>query len=284
MQVNADGMFRYASSKWFHVALQQLAATGIHGVAVDVWVSCAQLGALPLGRLARCSPIHPHARTNVRPRNPPPHPLPPLPRAQWGAVERKPRRYDWSGYRQLFELARALGLRLQCVMSFHACGGNVGDNAQIPLPAWVLKVRRVMRRAGGAAAKSSLAGSRGPPPSALPPRTLACLSCMCVQVGESDPDIFYTDRPRDLSSGQVRWSPTPPLPARPFTSPGLHACMGLGAAPSSPQIITHTISPACAPPPPYTQRNREYVTLFADEEAGLLRGRSPIQCYTEFMR
>lgn len=30
--------------------------------------------------------------------------------------------------------------RLQVVMSFHACGGNVGDNAQIPLPRWVLQV------------------------------------------------------------------------------------------------------------------------------------------------
>jgi len=29
---------------------------------------------------------------------------------------------------------------LQVVMSFHACGGNVGDNAQIPLPQWVLQV------------------------------------------------------------------------------------------------------------------------------------------------
>lgn len=27
-------------------------------------------------------------------------------------------------------------------MSFHACGGNVGDNAQIPLPQWVLQVGR----------------------------------------------------------------------------------------------------------------------------------------------
>lgn len=55
-------------------------------------------------------------------------------------MERKPRRYDWSGYKQLFRLVRALGLKLQVVMSFHACGGNVGDNAQIPLPQWVLQV------------------------------------------------------------------------------------------------------------------------------------------------
>ena len=153
---------------------------------------------------------------------------------QWGAVERRPRRYDWAGYKQLFALVRALGLKLQVgivamcvlatiqsgavsqlfalvrapglthaawclpelaaallaramlivrspvhasasvaipsgghevprvpqclssctkqscffffclcqvVMSFHACGGNVGDNAQIPLPQWVLQVR-----------------------------------------------------------------------------------------------------------------------------------------------
>ena len=32
---------------------------------------------------------------------------------QWGAVERKPRRYDWSGYRQPFNLIKALGLKIQ---------------------------------------------------------------------------------------------------------------------------------------------------------------------------
>ncbi len=56
-------------------------------------------------------------------------------------MERHPRRYDWSGYRQLFELVRSAGLRLQVVLSFHACGGNVGDSAQVPLPRWVLKAR-----------------------------------------------------------------------------------------------------------------------------------------------
>lgn len=51
----------------------------------------------------------------------PPHILPPAclhicclpPMPQWGAVERRPRRYDWAGYRQLFALVRALGLKLQ---------------------------------------------------------------------------------------------------------------------------------------------------------------------------
>lgn len=59
---------------------------------------------------------------------------------QWGAVERQPGVYDWSGYQQLFDMVKTQGLRIQAVMSFHACGGNVGDYAQVPLPEWVLKV------------------------------------------------------------------------------------------------------------------------------------------------
>lgn len=37
-------------------------------------------------------------------------------------------------------MVRGVGLKLQVVLSFHACGGNVGDLAQVPLPAWVLEV------------------------------------------------------------------------------------------------------------------------------------------------
>lgn len=46
-QVNADGVFRYAQSKWFSAALQRLASTGIRGVAVDVWVGGRQWTSLP---------------------------------------------------------------------------------------------------------------------------------------------------------------------------------------------------------------------------------------------
>ena len=59
---------------------------------------------------------------------------------QWGIAEPAPRRYNWSGYRQLFQLVQDHGLKVQAVMSFHACGGNVGDSTHIPLPSWVLKV------------------------------------------------------------------------------------------------------------------------------------------------
>ncbi|KAK9867944.1 hypothetical protein WJX84_010292 [Apatococcus fuscideae] len=110
----------------------------------------------------------------------------------WGAVERQPKRYDWAGYRQLFDLVKSLGLKIQVVMSFHACGGNVGDSAQVPLPKWVL------------------------------------------QAGDHDPDLFFMDRPRE------RWEPS--------------------------------------------QRNREYLSFFADEAPRALKGRQPIQCYTDFMR
>lgn len=60
---------------------------------------------------------------------------------QWGAVERQPQRYDWAGYRQLFDLVKSLGLKIQVVMSFHACGGNVGDSAQV---VWTIAESQVL--------------------------------------------------------------------------------------------------------------------------------------------
>ncbi|KAE9600696.1 hypothetical protein Lal_00045888 [Lupinus albus] len=71
----------------------------------------------------------------------------------WGIVEAKgPQKYDWSAYRALFQLVQECRLKLQCIMSFHQCGGNVGDSVVIPLPHWIL------------------------------------------QIGDSNPDIFYTSR------------------------------------------------------------------------------------------
>ncbi|KAM7275429.1 hypothetical protein ACFE04_017295 [Oxalis oulophora] len=48
----------------------------------------------------------------------------------WGIVESKgPKQYDWSAYRSLFELVQQCDLKLQAIMSFHKCGGNIGDIA-----------------------------------------------------------------------------------------------------------------------------------------------------------
>lgn len=58
----------------------------------------------------------------------------------WGLVEKDgPRNYNWSGYKELIDMVSKHGLKLQAVMSFHQCGGNVGDTCNIPLPRWALE-------------------------------------------------------------------------------------------------------------------------------------------------
>ena len=58
----------------------------------------------------------------------------------WGLVERdQPGHYNWGGYSDLLEMAKRHGLKVQAVMSFHQCGGNVGDSVSIPLPKWVVE-------------------------------------------------------------------------------------------------------------------------------------------------
>ncbi|KAM7511987.1 hypothetical protein LguiB_010862 [Lonicera macranthoides] len=59
----------------------------------------------------------------------------------WGIVEaHAPQQYNWNGYKRLFQIVRELDLKLQVVMSFHECGGNVGDDVHIPLPGWVTEI------------------------------------------------------------------------------------------------------------------------------------------------
>jgi Glycosyl hydrolase family 14 len=57
----------------------------------------------------------------------------------WGLCEQSPGVYDFSPYRTLVCQCKDLGLLVQATMSFHACGGNVGDTVNIPLPDWVLQ-------------------------------------------------------------------------------------------------------------------------------------------------
>ncbi|KAF8379160.1 hypothetical protein HHK36_028589 [Tetracentron sinense] len=60
--------------------------------------------------------------------------------AWWGLVEKDgPLKYNWEGYAELVLMVQKHGLKLQVVMSFHQCGGNVGDSCSIPLPPWVLE-------------------------------------------------------------------------------------------------------------------------------------------------
>ena len=58
----------------------------------------------------------------------------------WGIVERDgPEMYDWTAYLELLDLVQRAGLKLNAVMSFHACGANVGDYFKVTLPPWVLE-------------------------------------------------------------------------------------------------------------------------------------------------
>ncbi|KAM0916469.1 hypothetical protein ACQ4PT_010183 [Festuca glaucescens] len=56
----------------------------------------------------------------------------------WGISESEgPGQYNFAGYIELMEMAKKAGLKVQAVMSFHQCGGNVGDSVNIPLPRWI---------------------------------------------------------------------------------------------------------------------------------------------------
>ncbi|KAM2726283.1 beta-amylase 3, chloroplastic-like [Malus sylvestris] len=58
----------------------------------------------------------------------------------WGLVEVDgPSKYNWEGYAELVQMVQKHGMKIQVVMSFHQCGGNVGDSCSIPLPPWVLE-------------------------------------------------------------------------------------------------------------------------------------------------
>lgn len=51
--------------------------------------------------------------------------------AWWGLVEKDgPLKYNWEGYAELVAMVQKHGLKLQVVMSFHQCGGNVGDSCK----------------------------------------------------------------------------------------------------------------------------------------------------------
>lgn len=64
----------------------------------------------------------------------------------WGIVEKTPKTYNFKPYLRLAQLCQQNGLKLQCVMSFHQCGGNVGDDCNIPIPSWAKNNANVFYR------------------------------------------------------------------------------------------------------------------------------------------
>jgi beta-amylase len=56
----------------------------------------------------------------------------------WGAIEREgDQRFDWRWVDKAFQQILDAGLQLRPVLAFHACGTNVGDACQVPLPPWL---------------------------------------------------------------------------------------------------------------------------------------------------
>lgn len=58
----------------------------------------------------------------------------------WGVVEgAKDNKFNWSYYDKIFSIIKAHNFKIVPIFSFHQCGGNVGDDSNIQLPAWLWK-------------------------------------------------------------------------------------------------------------------------------------------------
>jgi len=60
----------------------------------------------------------------------------------WGICEPAPCAYQFGAALELCSLLRTNGLQLQATMSFHQCGGNIGDPVYIPIPSWAMSVAK----------------------------------------------------------------------------------------------------------------------------------------------
>lgn len=58
----------------------------------------------------------------------------------WGKVEgNADQQFDWSYYDRVSDAIIDAGLKWVPIISFHQCGGNVGDTCDIPIPHWLWK-------------------------------------------------------------------------------------------------------------------------------------------------
>ena len=57
----------------------------------------------------------------------------------WGMFNKEKGKFDFSYPQLLVNEVKAAGLDVAAVLSFHKCGGNVGDTENIPIPEWVWK-------------------------------------------------------------------------------------------------------------------------------------------------
>lgn len=55
----------------------------------------------------------------------------------WGLVEPKDGTFDFSHYDRIADAIERAGLKWTPILSFHQCGGNVGDSVDIPIPSYL---------------------------------------------------------------------------------------------------------------------------------------------------
>jgi hypothetical protein len=82
--------------------------------------------------------------------------------AWWRVAEPAPRVYHWEPFLALLAAAREAGLQACAVLSTHACGGNVGDDVDVPLPEWVLHGGSGVAGSEGSSSSDDAPWYRGP--------------------------------------------------------------------------------------------------------------------------
>lgn len=60
----------------------------------------------------------------------------------WGDMEKNgDQQFDFSYAQRFAQAARNAGIKIVPIISTHQCGGNVGDDCNVPLPSWVWNLK-----------------------------------------------------------------------------------------------------------------------------------------------
>jgi len=68
----------------------------------------------------------------------------------WGLIEPEDGKFDFAYYDRMAQAVASADLKWVPILSFHQCGGNVGDDCDVPLPKWVGEKYRHLDPAAGA--------------------------------------------------------------------------------------------------------------------------------------
>lgn len=77
----------------------------------------------------------------------------------WGLVEPTEGKFSWDYYDKMSQHITKAGLKWSPILSFHQCGGNVGDNVFVPIPEWIWS--KVGSKTGGDARPAQYVSEQG---------------------------------------------------------------------------------------------------------------------------